>query len=251
MQNIQPRWRHSRMPRDGNGCPFRRNCAPKEDEQAKGTLSGVFVQTVSVPDDSVIVAGAEFTKTWKIRNNGNVAWPENTVLSYVYGDRLDSPAAVQLPNAVAPGEEVDASVTMVAPSNVGKFSNYWRLCGPEGNFFGPPLWARISVEEPEAPKSAPVEPPAPAPIVVEPIVPVQPLYPVVEPVQPQPPVLPPVVVAPVIEEPKAVAPAPEATDVERFAIGSLKAMGFEGDLLPVIRRNRGDIEAALNELLGL
>jgi hypothetical protein len=241
------------MPRDGNGCPFRRNCAPKEDEQAKGTLSGVFVQTVSVPDDSVIVAGAEFTKTWKIRNNGNVAWPENTVLSYVYGDRLDSPAAVQLPNAVAPGEEVDASVTMVAPSNVGKFSNYWRLCGPEGNFFGPPLWARISVEEPEAPKSAPVEPPAPAPIVVEPIVPVQPLYPVVEPVQPQPPVLPPVVVAPVIEEPKAVAPAPvpEATDVERFAIGSLKAMGFEGDLLPVIRRNRGDIEAALNELLGL
>jgi len=240
LQNIQPRWRHSRMPRDMNGCPFKRNCAPKEDEQAKRALSAVFVHTVSIADDAVVAAGTEFAKIWRIRNNGNIAWPEKTVLSFVYGDRLGSPAAVQLPNTVAPGGEVDAAVTMVAPSDAGKFSNYWRLCEPEGAFFGPPLWARIVVEK-EVPKAnpVPVEPsaPAPVPVVVEPTVP---LYPVVEPVAPVQP-LPPVPVAPVV---------PEATDAERFTIGSLKAMGFVGDLLSVLRKNRGDIEATLNELLG-
>jgi len=256
MENIQPKWRHSRMPRDGNGCPFmreRRNCAPREEEQAKGALSAVFVHTVATLDDAVIAPGAEFTKIWKIRNNGNVAWPEKTVLSYVYGDRLSSPAAVQLPNAVAPGEELDVAVTMAAPSDVGKYSNYWRLCGPEGSFFGPPLWARISVEQQEAPKavaepSLPIEPVAEVkPVVVEPVV-VEPEVPAQPPVV-APAVVEPVVVAPAVVEP--VAPAvPEASDAERFTVGSLKAMGFEGDLLSVIRRNGGDIDSAINELLG-
>jgi len=254
MENIQPKWRNSRMPREGNGCPFRerRNCAPKEEEQPKGALSAVFVQTVATADEAVIANGAEFTKIWKISNNGNVAWPEKTVLSFVYGDRLGAPAAVQLSNAVAPGAEADVAVTMVAPSAVGKYSNYWRLCGPEGSFFGPPLWARITVEEPEILKPVPVEP-IPVveakPSVVEPAVPAQPLYPVipavvVEPVVPAPAPAP----APVVVEPIPV--VPQETDAERFAVGSLKAMGFGGDLLAVVRRNRGDIDAAINELLG-
>lgn len=61
--------------------------------------------------------GTRFMKTWRMRNEGSTAWAENTVLAFVGGDQLGAAENISVP-AVAPGEEVDISVAMLAPSYV-------------------------------------------------------------------------------------------------------------------------------------
>jgi len=249
-------WRHPRVPTgEGRKCPFKRN----EASESKG-LHAAFVQSVQTTDGTKVAPKAEFTKVWKVRNNGPSAWPENTVLSFVYGDRLEAPPAVQLSSAVAPGEELDVAVTMIAPSISGRFSNYWRLCSSDGTFFGPPLYTRIIVEESAPAATSIIEQPVPRSDIV-PLVPEVVVAPVVVPeVVPEvvpAPVVPapaPVVVAPVVPEPVVPAPVVPAPVVEVTAedkaVASLRGMGFTGDLLTALRRNGGDIEATVNYLLG-
>lgn len=242
-------WRH-RVPMEGRRCPWR---APESQNTGDNKLRVGFVQSVATPDNTKIAAGAEFNKVWKVRNTGTSEWPENTVLSFVYGDRLRAPSSVVLPSIVAPGQEYDIAVTMSAPTEVGKYANYWRLCSPDGSFFGPPLYTRIIVEE-----AASVEPSAPvesSALIDQPV----PLYPVV-PLVPEPAsVVPPIAPAPVVEAPAPVAEvapvapvveAPKELTEEEKAVVSLRAMGFTGDLFDALRRNGGDIEATVNYLLG-
>ena len=47
--------------------------------------------------------------------------------------------------AVAPGEEVDVAVEMVAPTDLGRYLGYWRLQGPRGRKFGQRVWCHVQV----------------------------------------------------------------------------------------------------------
>jgi len=225
---------------------------------------------VDTVDGTLVEPGTVFTKVWRVRNSGNTVWPETTVLSFVYGDRLDSPDAVQLTSAVAPGQELDISVVMTAPSTTGRFSNYWRLCGPEGSFFGPPLYTRIivpvlpvhqhaqhayrksvEIRKPDVPLYPILAVPVPVDLAV-PLVPEVVAPQVIAPVQ-EAVVFAPEVIAPAVPE-VVVAPAevvvPVELTAEEKAVESIKAMGFEGPILQALRRNGGDIEATINFLLG-
>lgn len=64
---------------------------------------------------NALVPGEKFTKTWRMRNEGTSAWAEQSVLSFVGGDLLGAPESVAIPPVPA-GEEVDISVSMVAPT---------------------------------------------------------------------------------------------------------------------------------------
>lgn len=281
-----------------------------------------FVQDVNMGDraGSIVYPSAKFTKVWRMRNEGTSAWPENTVLAFVGGDQLGAPEAVIVP-AVIPGEEIDISVEMIAPSVPGRYVSYWRLCTPEGSRFGHRVWVDIIVRDqpqlqqpqPASPAPAPVpvpvipepEPvPVPmetvkllrpninpmdstaqlelefehmsvAPVVPEPQVPApafisEPLPPVLDqplipaPVAPAPPaisIMPfipePIAPAPPVELEMAIpapAPAPVVAeapaDPQEGAVKILRDMGFEGDLVAVLRRNRWDLMEAVRELLG-
>jgi len=227
----------------------------------------------------------KFTKIWRMRNEGLSAWSENTILSFVGGDQLGAPEAVNVPS-VASGEEIDIAVDMVAPSVPGRYVSYWRLCTPEGHRFGHRVWVDVIVRDQPSAEPVPttiptesfvlpVEPavlnPAeqlemefehmsvadslrlPEPLVPEPFVPTA-----VEPqpeTQPEPQPL--VVQVPepiVVPEPE---PAPVPVPVEEYltpseaeSIQTLKDMGFQGELLAVLRRNRGELYDAVRELLG-
>lgn len=113
---------------------------------------------------------------------------------------------------------------------------------------------------PVVPEPAPVVPepvapvvPEPAPVVAEPVAVPEPA-PAPVPVVPEPvavpepaPVVPEPVAAPVVQP---VAPAvQEPSAAETTSIGILKSMGFGGDLLSILRRNGGDVESTINELL--
>jgi len=115
----------------------------KKTAQQSGYLSR-YVQDVTVPDGSSVDAGIHFVKIWKLRNEGQLAWPEGTYLEFVGGDKLSSEEEVLVP-PVNPGSEIDVAVDMNAPSKPGRYVSYWRLCTSDGSRFGQRVWVDVYV----------------------------------------------------------------------------------------------------------
>ena len=119
------------------------------------TYRATFLGDMTIPDNSVIAAGAAFVKTWRLRNDGTCAWGSNghalRTLVFVNGDRLGAPDAIALPGDVLPGGTVDLSVQMIAPSTAGTYRSEWLLWVDGGNRIGvgytgsTPLSAQIVV----------------------------------------------------------------------------------------------------------
>jgi len=171
----------------GRGCPYRRpwapekerRCgrwggwahpgAPKSQEPAPGTPGtpqtpryfARFVSDVTVEDGTNVNPGQSLVKIWKMRNESTVAWPENTRLAFVGGDKLAMIEAVAVP-AIEPGTEVDIAVDMVAPTKPGRYVGYWRLASPDGIRFGQRVWVDITVIPQEVP--SPTAVPANSPV---------------------------------------------------------------------------------------
>ncbi len=110
-----------------------------------------FMADVTVPDNTRFDAGSSFVKTWRLKNTGSCTWTTAFSLSYHSGSTLSAPAAVALPGNVAPGQNIDLSVTLKAPSADGTYTSYWMLKNASGGFFGiganasSPFWVKIIV----------------------------------------------------------------------------------------------------------
>lgn len=90
---------------------------------------------VTIPDGTVIAPGAEFLKTWKIRNTGSCAWGAGYTVVFGYGERMNGqPAALN--TTVTSGQDVDVSVQFKAPSTVGEYRSFWRMANARGSAFG-------------------------------------------------------------------------------------------------------------------
>lgn len=95
-----------------------------------------FVADVSVPDGTVVVPGGSFTKTWRLRNAGSSTWTLDYKLVFSHGDDLQSPASVNLPIQVPPGETVNLFVDLTAPEDPGEYVAHWMLMNANGDLFG-------------------------------------------------------------------------------------------------------------------
>jgi hypothetical protein len=108
---------------------------------------------VSVPDDTKFTAGASFTKTWRLRNNGTCTWTTGYALVFVKGDSMSGVKVDLLPESVAPGETVDISIDLVAPSEKGTYKGFYMLQDTSGHRFGvgasasSSIWVQIRVTE--------------------------------------------------------------------------------------------------------
>jgi hypothetical protein len=91
-----------------------------------------FVADVSIPDGTLFGFGATFTKTWRLKNIGSCTWDASYSLVFDAGDAMGGPARLPLPGRVAPGQEVDLSVSLIAPAKAGKYRGYWRLQNTAG-----------------------------------------------------------------------------------------------------------------------
>lgn len=113
-------------------------------------LSAEFIEDRSIVDGQVVSGGAEFAKVWRMRNDGLVAWPHGTTISFVGGHSMlaKSDAIHCVINGdFTPGKEIDVEVEMKAPENPGRYISYWRLKTPEGEAFGARVWCDIAVAE--------------------------------------------------------------------------------------------------------
>ena len=111
-----------------------------------------FEKDVTIPDNTVLEPGQEFTKTWQLRNDGVCTWNSSYAIVFDHGDALSGPPSVTLTaGTVAPGETVDVSVNLVAPKDPGTYQGYWRLRNQAGQVFGlgkdrdKDFWVKIRV----------------------------------------------------------------------------------------------------------
>jgi hypothetical protein len=63
---------------------------------------------------------------------------------------------------VAPGETIDLSVSLQAPSVYGVFQGFWQMRDNSGKLFGEVVWVGIQVPDPNPPTPTPVTPTPPA-----------------------------------------------------------------------------------------
>lgn len=95
-----------------------------------------YVTDVTIPDRTPFYAGTSFTKTWRLSNAGTCTWDSGYRVVFVNGDAMGAPASATLNKTVAPGQTVDVSVTMTAPSQVREYAGYWMLQSSNGTLFG-------------------------------------------------------------------------------------------------------------------
>jgi len=109
---------------------------PTPTSNGKACYAASFVADVTVSDGKIIAPGAKFTKTWRIRNDGNCVWDRTYSMILESGDAMGAPPKVALTSTVTPGQTVDISLDMLAPTTPGSYTGYWRVATPFGGSFG-------------------------------------------------------------------------------------------------------------------
>jgi hypothetical protein len=89
-------------------------------------------------------AGTEFTKTWRVENNGSCPWTTSFSLVFSYGEQMGG-QSFKLPTAVPVGQQTDLSVTMKVPSKSGQLNGIWALLDDKSQQVGAVLYVSITV----------------------------------------------------------------------------------------------------------
>jgi hypothetical protein len=95
-----------------------------------------FVSDLTVPDGSAMAAGAAFTKTWRLKNIGTCTWTTAYNLVWAGGELMDTPLSMKLPVEVPPGQMLDLSVNLKAPTFPANYKAFFQLSNASGTQFG-------------------------------------------------------------------------------------------------------------------
>lgn len=111
-------------------------------------LDSRFILDVNVFDGTMMAASTPFTKIWRLRNCGRIAWPQGSRLLWIGGDKISeaSCAEIDICSSGFPVDgELDIAVDFVAPKLSGRYLSYWRMADPSGVKFGQRVWVLINV----------------------------------------------------------------------------------------------------------
>jgi hypothetical protein len=107
----------------------------------------------------VMQPGETFWKTWRLKNNGTCTWNSAYKIVYWSGDLMGGLLEYQFPEVTPPGEVVEVTLFMKAPSSNGNYSSYWKLQSEWGGQFGvgqydQPFYVQVNVNDAENPDYA-------------------------------------------------------------------------------------------------
>lgn len=116
--------------------------------------NALFIDDVTIPDGTILSPGQTFIKTWRFQNLGPCTWNTNYELFLSYQSSgagwLYIPP-ISFPSEIDPGEYMDISVTLVAPTTPGAYEATFRLAndkrgsiGDNANF-GPEFWVSVVI----------------------------------------------------------------------------------------------------------
>jgi len=95
-----------------------------------------FIKDVTISDWATVYAGDAFVKTWQVKNVGSCSWTKDYKIFFFGGNQLSAGAVIAFSKVVNPGETVNLSVSMTAPSDTGSYSGSWMLKAANGAVFG-------------------------------------------------------------------------------------------------------------------
>ena len=126
-----------------------------------------FIADITVPPGTVMLPGATFTKTWRLKNLGPCDWTTSYQLVFFSGEMMGANSSAAFTQSVAVGESVDISMNMIAPNAAGSYRGYWMFRNSSGANFGlgpeanQPWFVDITVSGPTLPPSlTPTYPPS-------------------------------------------------------------------------------------------
>lgn len=109
-----------------------------------------FIEHVTLSEGEQVPVGETRKKVWRVRNDSPNTWPQGSKLVYVSGkscDQLSAADSFPVAVALAPGQQADLEVEVVAPPKPGFYQGFWRLQGPKGRKFGQRLGCSMQVSE--------------------------------------------------------------------------------------------------------
>ena len=101
--------------------------------------TAAFITDVTYPDGAAATPGQPFTKTWRLQNTSQSCTWSGFTLNFVSGVQMGGPASVSVPTT-GPGQTVDISVPLVAPSNGGTYRGDWQLEDSQGVYVSQRRW---------------------------------------------------------------------------------------------------------------
>ena len=126
--------------------------ASTQPAQAAACYWAQFIADVTVPDGTNYAPGTAFKKTWKLKNIGTCAWSSTDVsLIFDSGQNMAASTSAALPITVNPGQTVEITVDMAAPSSAGHYFGYYKFKSASGGVFGigstanKSFWVEINV----------------------------------------------------------------------------------------------------------
>lgn len=95
-----------------------------------------FVTDVTYPDNTVVIPGQVFTKTWRLKNIGTCAWTPSYAVVFSTGNAMNGPSTQALAGNINPGQTLDVSVNLTAPATTGDYRGDWKIRDASGVLFG-------------------------------------------------------------------------------------------------------------------
>lgn len=100
------------------------------------------VKELTVGLGESVTPNTQFTQSWLLENNGDVAWPNGCYLKLV--SEINNDGKMFVP-PIAPRDSHIITINLVSPSEVGQFKSQFCLCTPNGATFGPIIWSVVDV----------------------------------------------------------------------------------------------------------
>ncbi len=106
----------------------------------------LFLGDVTIPDGSIMNPGEVFDKTWEVQNTGPCTWNKDYLLAFGWGEVMSNTYWAYFTSVdVKPGEVIEITVRLTAPTSPGEYNGFWRLQNDRGTKFGIALTVVIKV----------------------------------------------------------------------------------------------------------
>ncbi|MFZ5912144.1 MAG: NBR1-Ig-like domain-containing protein [Chloroflexota bacterium] len=110
----------------------------------------------TIPDGQIMTPGQYFWKTWRLKNGGSCTWDSTYKIVYWSGELMGGLSEYPFPEVVPPGDEVEITIYMQAPSSNGNYTSSWKIQSPWGGSFGvgeydQPFYVQVNVTDSSKP----------------------------------------------------------------------------------------------------
>ena len=107
------------------------------------------ITDVTFPDYTEVFPGAPFTKTWRVQNIGPCTWNQDYSVIFGWGGigtNWNTTPPSYFTAVVLPGESIEVSVILMAPTTPGDYAAAFRLQNDNGFNFGTTLTVVVTVK---------------------------------------------------------------------------------------------------------